>query len=345
MARDAEHLRWLEALPPGYFALVMATGILAIALDWIGFPRLSHVWFGLTVVAWGGLVLLSSARLWLFPHAVKVDLLNIRRVFAFFTLVAATDILGILLAQHGQLGLAMVCWGLAFVAWTSLLYLSFSVLTFLAQENSVNVVHGDWLTSIVATQSLVLLGAVIAPQLGDYANYMWVEVHLLWLLGLVLYAIFVTLFCYRIFFLNFKPEDTSPLMWVIMGAAAIGVNAGTSLLAAPVNMPFLLALRPFIDGIAMLLWSWATWWIPLLVIFGVWKHLIRRFPLRYEPALWSMVFPLAMYGVASFRLGLATDFPPLQGIARLMVWIAMLVWCVVLLGFGRTLWRAMRKVV
>lgn len=337
MTRDANALRWLEGLFPGYFALVMATGMLAIALDWIGFPRLSDGMFGLTVLSWCVLAGLSSARLWRFPHAVKIDLLNIRRVFAFFTLVAATDILGILLAQHGQPLLALIAWGIAFSVWSVLLYLSFSVLTFLTHENSVNVVHGDWLTSIVATQSLVLLGSVIAPQLGEYTRYMWVEIHLLWLLGLVLYAIFVTLFCYRIFFLSFKPEDTSPLMWVIMGAAAAGANAGTSLLVAPINMPFLIALRPFIDGMAMLLWSWATWWIPLLVIFGIWKHLIRRFPLRYEPALWSMVFPLAMYAVASFRLGLASDFPPLQDIARLMVWVTFAIWCAVMVGLLKKL--------
>lgn len=82
--------------------------------------------------------------------------------------------------------------------------------------------------SIVGTQSLVLLGAAIAPALGEYAGYMMVEVHMLWGLGLLFYGIFVTLFCYRIFFLALKPQDISPLLWVIMGAAAISANAGTS---------------------------------------------------------------------------------------------------------------------
>ncbi len=138
-------------------------------------------------------------------------------VFTFFTFVAATNVLGLLLTRYGLLYGAMACWVLAFLAWSLLLYLSFSVLTFLTHEHSVNVVHGDWLTSIIATHSLVLLGAVIAPQLGEYAGYMMIEIHLLWGLGLIFYGLFVTLFCYRIFFLSFKPEDTSPLLWVIMG--------------------------------------------------------------------------------------------------------------------------------
>lgn len=325
-------LRWLEGLFPGYFALVMATGILSFSFDMMGQALLSQVLFGGAVLAWGILLFLSLWRLLWFPHAVRIDLLNIRRVFGFFTLVAATSIVGILFNQHGYIYASMLCWIIAFLTWSSLLYLSFSVLTFLAHEHSVNVVHGDWLTAIVGTQSLVLLGMVIAPHLGQYADYMLVEIHLLWMLGLVFYGIFITLFCYRIFFLSFKPEDTSPLLWVIMGAAAIAVNAGTGLLGTKMTLPYLLGLRPFIEGVVMMLWSWATWWIPLMAIFGIWKHLVRRYPIRYEPAQWSIVFPLGMYAVASARLGLAAQFPPLQWISYVMVWIAFAVWCLVLLG-------------
>lgn len=325
-------LRWLEGLSPRYFALAMATGIISFAFEKIGFSVLSDTLFVVTLFAWICLVMLSIWRVIRFPRAVRIDLLNIRLVFAYFTLVVATNIIGLLLSQHGQFQLAMACWVVSFLSWSALLYLSFSVLTFLTHENSVNVVHGDWLTSIIATQSLVLLGAQIAPQLGEYASYMLVEIHMLWMLGLVFYGIFVTLFCYRIFFLSFKPEDTSPLLWVIMGAAAVGANAGTSLLASSTHMAFLLALQPFIDGVALMLWAWATWWIPMLVIFGIWKHGVRRYPLVYEPAQWSMVFPLGMYAVASFKLGLTADFPPLQWISRIMVWVAFVTWCLVLLG-------------
>jgi tellurite resistance protein TehA-like permease len=47
-----------------------------------------------------------------------------------------------------------------------------------------------------------------------------------------------------------------------------------------------------------------------------------------------MVFPLGMYAVASFRLGLAAEFPPLGWISYLMVWVAFAVWCLTLLGWG-----------
>ena len=309
----------LQALHPGNFALVMASGIISTGLRIQGQQWLADVLCVFTLVAWVCLLALSLLRLIRFSSAVRIDLLNPRRVFSFFTLVAATNIVGLLLHQHGYATLALACWVIAFAVWCLLLYLSFSVLTFLTHERNVNIVHGGWLISIVGTQSLVLLGAKIAPSLGEYAVYMMVEIHMLWGLGLVFYGIFVTLFCYRIFFLNLRPQDISPLLWVTMGAAAISANAGTSLLMEESYLPFLETQRPFIDGITMMIWGWGTWWIPMLVLFLLWKHLVNRLPLKYEPIWWSLVFPLGMYSVASARLGLAAEFPPLQWISALMI--------------------------
>jgi tellurite resistance protein TehA-like permease len=332
----------LQALHPGNFALVMASGIIAIGLRVLGHVRWAEPLQAVAITAWVVLVVLSALRLWRHPAAVRADLLNPRMVFSYFTLVAATDIVGLLLLERGHLVLAMACWVLAFLAWCALLYLAFSVLTFLTHEHNVNIVHGGWLIAIVGTQSLVLLGARIAPELGDAAVYMMVEVHMLWGLGLALYGIFVTLFCYRIFFLTLRPEDTGPLLWVVMGAAAISANAGTALITSDPALPFLAAQRPFVDGVTMMLWAWATWWIPMLVIFGLWKHVANRLPLAYEPPMWSLVFPLGMYALASARLGLAADFAPLRWIAHLMIWIALAAWLVVFAGLLRRLVRRHR---
>lgn len=315
--------------------MVMASGIISIGFSFFHIHLLANLFYAFALLSWITLLALSIARLVLFSHAVLVDLLNPRMVFSYFTLVAATDIVGLLLHSHGFSQLALICWVFAFLVWCSLLYLAFSVLTFLTHEHNVNIVHGGWLISIVGTQSLVLLGARIAPDLGQYADYMMVEIHMLWGLGLIFYGIFVTLFCYRIFFLTLKPQDISPLLWVIMGAAAISTNAGTSLLSVNTSIPFLAAQRPFIDGITMMTWAWSSWWIPMLFLFGIWKHVVNHQPLNYEPIMWSFVFPLGMYAVASARLGLAAEFPPLQWIAQFMIWIAFVAWLTVLSGLVR----------
>ena len=135
---------------------------------------------------------------------------------------------------------------------------------------------------------------------------------MLWGVGLVLYAIFIVLFAHRIFFFDVAPDDITPLLWVVMGAAAIATNAGSTLILSDTHLPFLQSMRPFIDGVTLIMWAWATWWIPLLLLFGIWKHGVCRVPLTYTPMLWSLVFPLGMYALASLRLSLAADFPPLR---------------------------------
>jgi tellurite resistance protein TehA-like permease len=127
-----------------------------------------------------------------------------------------------------------------------------------------------------------------------------------------------------------------------MGAAAISTNAGSTLVASNGGLPFLLSIRPFIDGVTLAMWAWATWWIPLLLLLGVWKHGAHRVPLRYTTALWSVVFPLGMYAVASHRLSLVAEVPALQSMSRVMAWIALAAWSATGIGLVLASWHSAR---
>jgi tellurite resistance protein TehA-like permease len=337
---------WLDGqaarLFPGYFALVMATGIISNTLWLEGFRGASNALLAVNVVAYPWLVLLTGARIVRHPRAIWSDLTNPRLVFAFFTLVAASDVLGLGVNLRGYPGLAIALWLTALVVWVGLVYFSFAVLTFLNTAQDANVVHGGWLIAIVGTESLVILGAFVAPHAGPLAPTIFVLAHMLWGVGLGLYGIFITLFAYRIFFFEVGPDDVTPLLWVVMGAAAISANAGSTLLLTDSDVPFLVSMRPFIDGVTLIMWAWGTWWIPLLVLFGIWKHGVRRAPLTYTPMLWSLVFPLGMYALASLRLSLAAEFPPLRRIAEAMVWVALAAWAATAYGLVRAVWRDWR---
>lgn len=60
----------------------------------------------------------------------------------------------------------------------------------------------------------------------------------------------------------------------------------------------------------------------------MWRHLIHRVPLRYEPGLWSLAFPLGMYCVASEALGRALHVPWLVSVGHAGTWAAFAVWAV-----------------
>jgi tellurite resistance protein TehA-like permease len=65
-------------------------------------------------------------------------------------------------------------------------------------------------------------------------------------------------------------------------------------------------------------------------------------PLAYTPTLWSLVFPLGMYALASLRLSLAADFLPLLTISRAMVWIALAAWAATAVGLALASWKSLR---
>ncbi|HET6493509.1 MAG TPA: tellurite resistance/C4-dicarboxylate transporter family protein [Burkholderiales bacterium] len=337
----AEH--GIATLYPGCFALVMATGTISNAFFIESWPWLAAMLFAVCVLAYPWLCIAMLIRIARFPRALWSDLVDPRLVFAFFTFVAASDVFGIALDLHGWHGAARVLWLIALVLWLVLIYVSFGVLTFLNHaREAAAVIDGAWLIAIVGTESLVLLGARIAPHLGAFGTSAFVLVHMLWGIGLALYGIFITLFAYRIFFFAFEPDDITPVLWVVMGAAAISANAGSTLIVTDTGLPFLAAMRPFIDGVTLILWAWATWWIPLLVLFGIWKHGACRVPVRYSPALWSLVFPLGMYAVASLRLSLAADFAPLVTISQAMMWIALAAWVATAMRLAAASWRSWR---
>ena len=118
--------------------------------------------------------------------------------------------------------------------------------------------------------------------------------------------------------------------------------SGTLLIAAAPLSPLLGDLLPFLKGFTLLFWATATWWIPMLVILGAWRHVYQRFPIRYDPLYWGAVFPLGMYTVCTFRLAYAIDAPILLVIPRVFLWIAIAAWSAAFIGLLRDLMRQVR---
>jgi tellurite resistance protein TehA-like permease len=70
----------------------------------------------------------------------------------------------------------------------------------------------------------------------------------------------------------------------------------------------------------------------MLLVLGIWRHVYRRFPLRYDPLYWGAVFPLGMYTAATARLTRAVDAPYLWDIQRASVFVALAAWAAVFAG-------------
>jgi tellurite resistance protein TehA-like permease len=109
--------------PSPSFALVMATGILAVAARQQGLDTLAMLLFECAVLAWVLLSLLSLWRLARHRGDVAQDLASLQRAPAFFTAVAGTGVLASgLLVLDGGFAWAAVLALLALVLWTVLTY-------------------------------------------------------------------------------------------------------------------------------------------------------------------------------------------------------------------------------
>ena len=125
--------------------------------------------------------------------------------------------------------------------------------------------------------------------------------------------------------------------------SALCVLAGSLLVLGAPRSPLLLQLLPFLKGLTLLFWATATWWIPMLVILGVWRHGVERFPLRYDPLYWGAVFPLGMYTACTWRLSQAIDVPSLAAIPRVFIFIALFAWTLTFAGLAARLAGGLRR--
>ena len=345
MTESAQPARGLAAMHPAYFALVMATGIVSIACEILGLHPIAVALFALNLGCYPILWALLIARVIRHRERVRADLVHHGRAVGFFTIVAATCVLGSQCLIVGEsFTAALVLWFAGIVLWAVLIYGVFAILTVKTEKPSLaEGINGGWLLSVVAAQSVSVLAAQLAPGLGTHAPEALVFSLAMWLGGGMLYLWIISLIFYRYTFFTMSPSDLAPPYWINMGAAAITTLAGTMLVAAAPHSPLLEQILPFVRGFTFMWWATATWWIPMLVILGIWRHGIRKFPLRYDPLYWGAVFPLGMYTVCTARLSSAVDAAFLIAISKVFVYVALGAWCLVSAGMvGRLLRRRSR---
>lgn len=326
----------VKVLPPASFAFVMATGIVSSALAEVHQKVLSLILLVIAII--GGVVLLvaSGWRLSAYRGEVLRDARNPTRAFGFFTTVAAANVVGIRLATAGHPAPAMILAGAAVAAWLLLTYAVPGALMLGPQPGPVAAeVNGTWFLWVVGTQSVAAAAATLGDRSPGLATAMAPIAVALWGVGVMLYLILAGLVTLRLLTAPSNPQTFSPAYWIYMGATAITVLVGARILALPPELPILRATAAVVAGLTYVLWAFGTWWIPLLVVFGVWRHVIRGEPVRYEAGLWSMVFPLGMYAAASILYGRTENLGFMVWIGQVEVWVALLAWAAVTVAMLR----------
>lgn len=336
----------VRTLFPGYFALVMATGIVSIATFSHGWTSLAWALFAANNLFYAVLTVLYLARLALYPAAMRADLTRHATAPTFLTAVAATCVLGVqyeLFAVSTTAALALA--GIGATLWVVLNYAFFAaVILQPVKPTLAEGLNGAWFLAVVSTQSVSVLASLLAPRFGDAAHLVLFAALCLYLLGCMLYLVLVALIVYRLAFFPMEARDLTPPYWINMGAVAITTLAGARLLLRSDAWTFVSELRPFLVGFTLFFWATATWWIPLLLVLGEWRYVAKKFPLSYHPAYWSLVFPLGMYTAATTVFAQAIELPSLLIVPRLFVYVAVAAWAVVFTAMVVNFTRLLRPV-
>jgi tellurite resistance protein TehA-like permease len=328
-------------LTPGYFALVMATCIVSIGVNTNGLGALSLVLLWLAVVCYVVLVAATVWRAVSFRAELRADFMDPRRAFGFFTFVAGTDVLGARIAATGQIGVALGLLVVGGLSWLVLGYVvPWTAVLGRADRPVLAGANGTWFIWVVASQSVAVLAAALEPMADTGRRELALLAVCSWSVGAILYAGVGIFVAARLLLYPLLPTDLTPPYWVAMGATAITVVAGARIVEMA-DAPMVVATRGLIAGTSVVFWAFGSWLILPLLAAGWWRHVVHRVPLRYEPTLWSVVFPLGMYGVAGQYLGAADHLPIVESVGRHETWVALAVWTVtfvaMLVHLARTL--------
>ncbi len=330
----------IRTLTPGYFALVMASGIISIgALD-LGFTTISTALAFIAGGAWVLLVVLNVIRFIRFRSEVAEDFQDPSRAFGFFTWVAATCVLGSRIAAEGELQVSFVLLVIGSLIWLAFGYIiPWTAVLGRTVRPVIQTANGTWFIWVVASQSITVLSATLEVYLDDFRRELAILAVFSWSVGVFLYAAAGVFVAARMMLYELDPHTLTPPYWVAMGATAITVVGGARIVQMA-DAPMVDATRGLIAGASVLFWAFGTWLIPPLIAAGYWRHIKHKIPVRYEATWWSIIFPLGMYGVGSSFLGEADSLPILSAIGGFQFWIALTAWTItataMCLNFYRT---------
>ncbi|MBU2759420.1 C4-dicarboxylate ABC transporter [Acidithiobacillus thiooxidans] len=335
-SRNHRVISIIQYLAPGYFAVVMATGAIALSAKIIGVTTLPNVLLWINVIIYLFLWIMLTMRIIKFPEIIMDDFRDLGRGTGFLTIVAGSAILGsqfILLDNQDLIGIILL--GFAGILWLILNYgLIFGFITKIKKPSFEKEIGGSWLLITVSIQSIAVLLSVLElkKSLSRFPCFNFTDLSL-WLLGDAFYILIILFIFYRMVFLKFSANDLAPTYWINMGAASISTLAGSLIATCSKNSASLHVLIPFINGFTLLFWSAATWWIPLLIILGWWRFVVHKVQFIYDASYWGMVFPLGMYSLCTLHIEKLFDFSFLLPVATLFFFLALVAWAITMLAF------------
>lgn len=318
---------------PLNFSYVLGSAGISIVFYLTGWNLLSIIFLYLTVISYVGLVGMFLIRLALFGRRFLKEIFNVHDFFDYLIFSSATSALSIrfCLSEYNSLSLGL--------AWAGAIFSVLIIYTLIGQllfqeKSSVESISPFWLLISVALHSIGLT----ITTLWDHGLLMdpifLVAAVCFWSCAVLFYIMLMALSLYRFFLVSFDVKNISPAYWTCVGAAAIAALDGGRLTLIQNGPSFLEAARPFIEGCVILFWAWAIAWIPLLILMEIFKYGYFKSEFRYHPVLWTMIYPLAMYTLATDHMAMKYQFSFIGSTVPFWIWTTFSCWLLILISIG-----------
>ena len=219
----------IKAFQAVWFAMVMSTGIVSIASLLVANLYQGEVFsdtlygfavalFWINVAAYPVMIIMKLSRCAAFWKEVVADLSNPKTCLTFFTIVAGTNVLGAQIAIFGYYEVAKIFWYWGLFLWVLITISTFSFLFIKGISPLEESINGGWLLATVGTQSVAVLGSIIAPYYIKHGYFIFFLSYVWWLIGCFLYIIIMTLVMHRLIFFKLNPKELAPASVVIATA-------------------------------------------------------------------------------------------------------------------------------
>src|SRR5699024_8058348 len=152
----------VRALSPGYFALVMASGVISDGLRLEGVGRLSALFLAIAVGGFLALLALTGRRVARVRTDLWRDLRDPEAAVGVFPFGHAGDLVAARLADRGLVSVAIGLLVVGTLGWVVLGYVV-PWLTIYAhgKRSAVRTANGSWFVWVVASQSVAVVAAIV----------------------------------------------------------------------------------------------------------------------------------------------------------------------------------------
>ncbi|ROM62626.1 C4-dicarboxylate ABC transporter [Pseudomonas brassicacearum] len=348
--RPLSHLpRPLESIrqfTPNWFAVVMGTGVLALALAqspgnvpglrllgeavWLFNILLFVVFAGLYTARW--LLFFDEARR-IFGHS------TVSMFFGTIPMGLATIINGFLVFGlprwgSGVVPLAEALWWID-VAMSLACGVLIPFLMFTRQEHRIDQMTAVWLLPVVAAEVAAASGGLLAPHLADaHAQLvMLVTSYVLWAFSLPVAFSILTILLLRMALHKLPHENMAASSWLALGPIGTGA-LGMLLLGGDAPLIFTANGLPGVGEIAaglglvagITLWGFGFWWMLMALLITA-RYLRAGIP--FNLGWWGFTFPLGVYALTTLKLADLLNLDFFSVLGGVLVALLVVMWLIV----------------